>query len=115
MRLKNGKLVGDSETWWRQRRPEIVEEFDPEHADTDDEEDADPQQGEAGRGPGARVGPRAGLAHAERGRGGSAHVAVDDLPVEEGDEPREGEDRERAWAPVPASPTPSAAEAAARP
>src|SRR3954471_5475402 len=28
--LKNGKKVKDAKTWWSQRRPEIVEEFDRE-------------------------------------------------------------------------------------
>src|SRR5438552_5671139 len=28
--LKNGKKVATSETWWKQRRPEIVEDFDRE-------------------------------------------------------------------------------------
>jgi hypothetical protein len=28
--LKNGGLVSDAETWWKQRRPEIVEDFDRE-------------------------------------------------------------------------------------
>ena len=28
--LKNGKKVSDADTWWKQRRPEIVEEFERE-------------------------------------------------------------------------------------
>src|SRR6266436_5959690 len=28
--LKNGKKVKDAKTWWNQRRPEIVEDFDRE-------------------------------------------------------------------------------------
>ena len=28
--LKNGRKVTSAETWWKQRRPEIVEEFDRE-------------------------------------------------------------------------------------
>ena len=28
--LKNGKKVTPAETWWKQRRPEIVEDFDRE-------------------------------------------------------------------------------------
>src|SRR5437868_3939769 len=30
MVLKNGKKVTSAKTWWRQRRPEIVEDFDRE-------------------------------------------------------------------------------------
>ena len=28
--LKNGKRVKDANTWWKERRPEIVEDFDRE-------------------------------------------------------------------------------------
>src|SRR5437762_2945613 len=28
--LKNGKKVADAKTWWKQRRPEILEDFDRE-------------------------------------------------------------------------------------
>ncbi|MEJ7767452.1 MAG: hypothetical protein WKF89_06555 [Chitinophagaceae bacterium] len=30
LRLKNGKKVSDAPTWWKRRRPEIVEDFDRE-------------------------------------------------------------------------------------
>jgi hypothetical protein len=30
LRLKNGKKVNNADTWWKQRRPEIVEDFDRE-------------------------------------------------------------------------------------